>query len=74
MPFPGASGALSPDQALTGLQVYPGLEATLFASEPMIASPTNIDVDERGRVWVCDVMNYRATTPWRKPVRRATAS
>ncbi len=41
------------------LEVYPGLEATLFASEPMMASPTNIDVDERGRVWVCDVMNYR---------------
>ncbi len=25
----------------------------------MIASPTNIDVDDKGRVWVCEVVNYR---------------
>ena len=31
----------------------------LFASEPMITNPTNIAVDARGRVWVCDVVNYR---------------
>ena len=32
----------------------------MFASEPQILSPTNIDVDHRGRVWVCEVVNYRA--------------
>ncbi len=46
-------------RAVSHLKMYPGLEATLFASEPMIGSPTNLDVDHRGRVWVCDVMNYR---------------
>ena len=46
-------------KAVAGLDVAPGLEATLFASEPMIASPTNIDVDDKGRVWVCEVVNYR---------------
>ena len=55
----GAEVSRDADKALAYLEVYPGLEARLFASEPMIASPTNIDVDERGRVWVCDVMNYR---------------
>ena len=25
----------------------------------MLASPTNIDVDDRGRVWICEVVNYR---------------
>jgi putative membrane-bound dehydrogenase-like protein len=35
------------------------LEATLFAAEPLLSSPTNIDIDARGRVWVCEVMNYR---------------
>ena len=25
----------------------------------MITNPTNIDIDHRGRVWVCDVVNYR---------------
>ncbi len=48
-----------PSQALAGLDVGPGLEATLFASEPMMLSPTNIDVDARGRVWVCECVNYR---------------
>ncbi len=37
----------------------------------MIASPTNVDVDVRGRVWVCDVVNYRTETV---AGRRATAS
>ena len=46
-------------KAVAGLDVAPGLEATLFAAEPMLASPTNIDVDDRGRVWVCEVVNYR---------------
>jgi putative membrane-bound dehydrogenase-like protein len=36
-----------------------GLEATLFASEPMLVNPTNIDVDARGRVWVTEGANYR---------------
>ena len=48
------------DKAVSQLDLYPGLEATLFASEPKILSPTNIDVDNRGRVWVCEVVNYRA--------------
>ena len=46
-------------RAIANLDVYPGLEATLFASEPELTNPTNIDVDHRGRVWVCDVVNYR---------------
>ncbi|MEX2187435.1 MAG: PVC-type heme-binding CxxCH protein [Pirellulales bacterium] len=48
-----------PENAVAGLDVYEGLEATLFASEPTLTNPTNIDVDARGRVWVCDVANYR---------------
>ena len=34
-------------KAVSQLDLYPGLEATLFASEPQILSPTNIDVDHR---------------------------
>jgi len=45
--------------ASASLDVYDGLEATLFASEPMMLSPANIDVDELGRVWVCEIINYR---------------
>lgn len=48
-----------PQNALLGLDLAPGLQATLFASEPMMGNPTNIDVDSRGRVWVCEAYNYR---------------
>ena len=49
----------NPRYAVGSLNVAPGLEATLFASEPMLKNPTNIDVDARGRVWVCEAYNYR---------------
>ncbi|WP_266363836.1 PVC-type heme-binding CxxCH protein [Tellurirhabdus rosea] len=48
-----------PKYAVAALDVAPGLEATLFAAEPMLTNPTNIDVDARGRVWVCEAYNYR---------------
>ncbi|MCE7066378.1 PVC-type heme-binding CxxCH protein [Dyadobacter sp. CY326] len=49
----------SPKYAVAGLSVTNGVEATLFASEPTITNPTNIDVDHLGRVWVCEAYNYR---------------
>ena len=49
----------SPKYAVAGLNVANGLEATLFASEPTLTNPTNIDVDHLGRVWVCEAYNYR---------------
>ncbi|WP_228713744.1 PVC-type heme-binding CxxCH protein [Arundinibacter roseus] len=50
-----------PSHALSGVQLAEGLEATLFASEPTISNPTTIDVDHRGRVWVCDAYKFRPT-------------
>src|SRR5688572_8794757 len=47
------------ENALKGLTIAPGLEATLVATEPMLINPTNIDVDERGRIWVTEAYNYR---------------
>ena len=41
------------------LDVHPELTVQLFASEPMMLSPASIDIDHRGRVWVCEVVNYR---------------
>ncbi len=38
---------------------HTGLAVKQFAAEPMLTNPTNIDVDERGRVWVCEAQNYR---------------
>ncbi|MBC8032780.1 MAG: c-type cytochrome [Chitinophagaceae bacterium] len=44
---------------LLGLQVAEGLEVTVMATEPMLKNPTNMDVDERGRVWITEAYNYR---------------
>ena len=49
----------NPENAIDGITIAEGLEATLSASEPVLRSLTNLDIDSRGRVWVCDVMNYR---------------
>ena len=49
----------SPAAATSQFEVHPELDVTLFAAEPFLANPTNIDVDHLGRVWVCEVMNYR---------------
>ncbi|MDB5276296.1 MAG: c-type cytochrome [Ferruginibacter sp.] len=48
-----------PENALKGLTIADGLEVHAFATEPMLKNPTNIDVDEKGRVWVCEAYNYR---------------
>ena len=44
---------------MASLALPSDLEATLFAREPLLSSPSDIDVDARGRVWVCEVTNYR---------------
>jgi putative membrane-bound dehydrogenase-like protein len=61
----------SPENAVGALDVADGLEVTLFASEPMMVSPSNIDVDHRGRVWVCEIVNYRHFRNTNNPVREA---
>ncbi len=48
-----------PQNALKSLTIADGLEVQAMATEPMLQNPTNIDVDERGRVWVCEAYNYR---------------
>ncbi len=48
-----------PENAIKSLKVADGLRIQLFASEPVMTNPTNIDVDDKGRVWVCEAFNYR---------------
>jgi len=47
------------DHALTHIQLTDDLEASLFAHEPWVVNPTNIDIDHKGRIWVCEGYNYR---------------
>ena len=56
---PAVFAQVSPQESARRLTAGPGLEATLWASEPMLANPTNIDIDSRGRVWVTEGLNYR---------------
>jgi putative membrane-bound dehydrogenase-like protein len=48
-----------PENALKGLTAFNGLEIHAMATEPMLRNPTNIDVDDRGRIWVTEAHNYR---------------
>src|SRR5687767_7588133 len=59
----------STEASLKDLKVYDGLEVELFASEPMFSNPTNISVDARGRVWVCEAYNYRNALNPKNPVK-----
>lgn len=44
--------------ATEAFETAAGLDVQLFAGEPMVINPTNIAVDEKGRVWVCESYNY----------------
>jgi hypothetical protein len=50
-------GAEAAARSLKEFTVAPGLEVTLFASEPLVRNPTDMDIDERGRVWVTEGVN-----------------
>jgi putative membrane-bound dehydrogenase-like protein len=56
-----AQAQKSPEETRQALQVAEGLEASVFASEPMFANPCDMDVDAKGRVWVTEGWNYRAS-------------
>jgi putative membrane-bound dehydrogenase-like protein len=51
----------APDETVKSLAVADGLEVTLWASEPGMVNPTNMDIDERGRIWVAEGANYRGS-------------
>jgi putative membrane-bound dehydrogenase-like protein len=58
---PTARAQVKAEETTRQLKPAAGLEATLWAAEPLLVNPTNIDVDSRGRVWVAEGLNYRLT-------------
>ena len=65
-----ASAQVQPEKALATFTVHdPELELSLWASEPLFANPTCIDIDHKGRVWVCESVNYRHKLHHRPPNR-----
>ena len=58
-------GFAAAKETLAKFKVADGLTASLWAAEPMIQNPTNIDIDPRGRIWAVEAVNYRTTLkPW----------
>ena len=48
----------TPAQEQAGFKLPPGFEITLYASEPDIGKPINMDFDEQGRLWVTQSSEY----------------
>lgn len=61
--------ALPGESEVEGIDVAEGLRLTVFAESPMLTNPTNLDVDDRGRVWVVEGYNYRNSLHPDQPAR-----
>lgn len=60
LPDRSVCAQLPPEQEVKSLHLAEGLEATLWASEPMLVKPTNMDIDAHGRIWITEAANYRS--------------
>jgi putative membrane-bound dehydrogenase-like protein len=56
---PRGTGPEAAREQLKAMTVPEGLEVTLFASEPQLFNPADMDIDSRGRVWITEGANYR---------------
>ena len=50
--------ALSPDEAIARMTVPEGFTVECVAHEPNLVNPVAMTFDERGRVWVCESLEY----------------
>ncbi len=48
----------TPEQEQKSFKLPPGFEITLFASEPDISKPINMEFDAQGRLWVTNTVEY----------------
>jgi quinoprotein glucose dehydrogenase len=53
----------SPEAALKKFSVAPGLEAMVWASEPLLANPVALDFDNQGRAYVAETYRRRSSVP-----------
>lgn len=50
--------ATPPEKAVATFQVEPGFKVELLVSEPLIASPVDMEIDEYGRMYVVEMPGY----------------
>ena len=55
-----------PDE-LSAFKIADGFEISLFAADPMIANPINVNWDTKGRAWVATSSTYPHIVPGREP-------
>ncbi len=60
-PAPRYQMPLTPEESAKLIQVPPGFELELFASEPDIINPIDMNWDEKGRLWVIETVDYPNT-------------
>ncbi len=70
------SAQLPPDKELKSFKLSNGLDMSLWASEinpldpaakeAFMVNPTCMDIDHKGRVWVCESVNYRKNCATKK--------
>ncbi len=52
--------ASTPEDSLKKLVIHPDFEVQIVATEPLIRDPGAIDIDEDGRMYVCELPEYNA--------------
>ena len=50
---------LSNEDELKTFKVPDGYEVTIWAQEPGLTKPTDLDIDSKGRIWATEAVNYR---------------
>jgi putative membrane-bound dehydrogenase-like protein len=58
-----ARAPLPPEQAAKEMKLPEGFQATVFAAEPDVVQPISFCIDDRGRLWVAEAMNYGEWKP-----------
>ncbi len=57
-----SSPVLSPQESLKKMTVEKGFTVKLVASEPLVNSPVSLTFDEKGRIWVAEMLSYMPDT------------
>ncbi len=57
-----ADGVLSPRASLKAMEVEPGFKVELVAAEPLVVAPVAMTFDDRGRMWVVEMVGYMPDT------------
>lgn len=66
---PASTPPLAPEEAAKKFAVPEGFEMRIFASEPQVVNPVGMTWDDRGRLWVVELLEYPLGAPAGKKPR-----